>query len=91
MSDNKIPIPKDKIKTIKTSSAALSIGKNGITEALIKEIKLQLKKERILKIKIQKSLLEDLDRDRKSLAEEIVKKTDSTLLEIRGNTFVIYK
>ena len=91
MSSKKNMLPKEKIKAIKSGSAALSIGKKSLTGSVIEEIKKLLKKDKILKIKIQKSLLEETEYDRKSLAEKVVKKTDSVLLEIRGNTFIIYK
>ncbi|MHA1146379.1 MAG: YhbY family RNA-binding protein [Candidatus Helarchaeota archaeon] len=91
MSQKKIPFTKEKIKSVKTGPAILSIGKNGINEGLIKEIKIQLKKNKLIKIKIHKSILENPESDRVALAEKITSKTNSTLYETRGNTFIIYK
>ena len=58
MSSKKIPISKEKLKTVKSNPATISVGKNGITDGIIKEIKVTLKKNKIVKIKFQKSVLE---------------------------------
>lgn len=62
------------------------IGKNGLTEASINEIKKQLKKKKLIKIKLLKSI-----EDRKKLAKEIAEKTDSVLIESVGFVVVVYK
>ena len=57
MSKVKIPFSRDKLNAIKAAPAVLSVGKNGITENVIQEIKFYLKKNKILKLKFQKSIL----------------------------------
>lgn len=91
MTRNRPQFPRDRINEIRSAPAAISVGKNGITDNLVKEIQAQLKKSRILKIRFQKSILEDPQRDRAKLAGEIIEKTRSVLYEIRGNTIIIYK
>ncbi len=67
----------------------LNIGKNGITDGLIEEIKLQLKKKKIIKIKILKAALEK--NDRKMIAADVAQKTNSELVSQVGFVFVLKK
>lgn len=65
------------------------IGKEGITENLVTELKAQLKKRKMIKIKILGSILEKVNRN--DLAKVITEKTNSVLVELKGNTIVVYK
>ena len=66
----------------------IQIGKNGITEGVIEEIKSQIKKRKIVKIKFMKNT----DRENfKSKVEELANLTDSEIVEIRGFTVVLKK
>ena len=67
----------------------IQIGKRGITETLLTEIKSQLKKRGIIKIKILKSAKKDAKC--KDIADEIAKLTNSKLVDTRGNTFILSK
>jgi len=73
---------KEKIKT-------LQIGKNGVTENLLDEIKNQLKKHKILNIRILRSARKD--RSREIIAQEISERAKAKLVDIRGNTFILEK
>ncbi len=64
----------------------IQIGKSGITDSLIHEIKIQVRRQKILKIKILKSA-RTTDRDK--IAKEVAEKTNSRLLDVRGNTFTL--
>ena len=61
---------------------AIHVGKLGITESLIAELKLQLKKKRLIKVKILRGALDFKNKD--ELAEEIVKKTNALLVRKVG-------
>jgi RNA-binding protein YhbY len=65
------------------------IGKSGITDLLIEEIKSQLSKKSVVKIKINRGLFDkkDIKNVWKSLAEE----TSSTLVLARGNVGVLWQ
>ncbi len=65
------------------------IGKFGITPELLNEIEIQLKKKKIVKIKMLKNFVEN--RDRFGMAEQIAAKTNSELIDIRGFVIVLYK
>jgi RNA-binding protein len=65
------------------------IGKEGATTQLISEINNQLKKREMIKAKILKTALrEEKARD---IATKIATQTESTLIEVRGHTFMLYK
>ena len=69
--------------------AKIQIGKNGITPNLITQINNQLEKNKIVKIKALKSSL--ANKSMKEIVEEIVNKTNSTLVNSIGFTLTIYK
>ena len=63
---------------------SINIGKKGLTDSLVEEIKLKLRKQGMIKIKALKSL-----ENRKELAEELVDKTNSQLISKVGFVYVI--
>ncbi len=68
--------------------ATVQIGKGGITESVKKEIKEQLKKRKIIKIKF----LQNADRDNfKDKIEKLARDVNAEILEIRGFTAVLKK
>ncbi len=73
----------------KSLEPILRIGKSGLTENLIKEIKRQLKKRELIKIKLLKSAEER--ENRKKFAEEIAEKTGSELIYQVGFVVVLHK
>ncbi|RLI88147.1 MAG: RNA-binding protein [Candidatus Altiarchaeales archaeon] len=73
---------------MKQSTPQIQIGKSGITEPLIAEIKAQLKKRKILKVRILKSAR---TADRKEIAQEVAERAKADLLVVRGNTFTLSK
>ena len=62
------------------------IGKNGLTDASVLEVKKQLARKKLIKIKLLKSV-----EDRKLLAKQIAEKTDSEMIEAVGFIVVLYK
>jgi len=69
--------------------ATVRIGKNGITDHMLDEIKKQLKKRKIVKIKLLKSFVSG--NDKKKAIEDVISKTGSKLIRKIGGAFVIYK
>lgn len=69
----------DKIVTI-------NVGKNGVTENLIKEINLILEKRGIVKVKMLKNFrsMAFEQSDKKAIAEEIAGKVNGKLVDLRG-------
>lgn len=73
----------------KSLEPLIRIGKNGLTEGMIKEIRLMLSKKRMIKIKLLKAFI--AGKDKKQLAEEIAENTDSILVEQIGNIITLNK
>ncbi len=68
--------------------ATVQIGKEGVTEGVLNEIKAQLKKRKVIKIKF----LQNSDRENfKEKIESIAEQTNAKILEIRGFTAVLKK
>ena len=65
----------------------INIGKNGINENVIEEIKRQLKNNEIVKIRFSRNIASNND----EFLEEIVSNTKSKLIDVRGNVAVLYK
>lgn len=65
------------------------IGKNGVTPSLIEELTRQLKDNKLVKVKILKSALDEMPRD--EIARTLAAKTGSELIEVKGNTVVLFK
>jgi len=63
------------------------IGKQGVSESVIFEVKEQLKNQKVIKVKILKSAREEMDR--KEIAENVANSTGAKLVELRGNTFIL--
>lgn len=74
------------INRAKASHAEVRIGKKGITEEIINEIKKRLKNHKVVKIKIGI----EVD-DRKEFAKKIAELTEAKLIEVRGFTFILAK
>ena len=69
--------------------ALTHVGKNGITPRVIEEVKRQLKDNKLVKIKLLKSALET--KPREELARDLAEKTGAELIEVKGNTVVLFK
>ncbi|KPV62879.1 MAG: RNA-binding protein YhbY [Candidatus Bathyarchaeota archaeon BA2] len=65
------------------------VGKEGATPRIVNEISRQLEKKEVVKVRILKSALKD--EEAKSVASKIAEQTDSTLIEVRGHTLLLYK
>ncbi len=76
-------------KKAKTLEPILRIGKQGVTDNVIEEIKRHLKKKHLIKIKLLRSFTEN--NNKKSCADEISKKTVSEIIEMKGNTIVLFR
>ena len=69
--------------------ASTHVGKNGVTPSLIEELKRQLKDNKLIKVKLLKSAVEAMPRA--EMAKELAEKTGAELIEVKGNTVVLFK
>jgi len=65
------------------------IGKNGVTKTLIEQVVAQLKANKIVKLKVQKPMAESESIE--DIVNKILKASNSSLVNIKGRTFTIYK
>ncbi|HLC60179.1 MAG TPA: ribosome assembly RNA-binding protein YhbY [Candidatus Nanoarchaeia archaeon] len=73
----------------KTLEPIARIGKSGLSDSMIGEINKNLKKRKLIKIKLLKS---PVDREEKEkLIDSIVEKTHSQLIDSVGNIIVLYR
>ena len=76
-------------KRMASQSPTIRIGKAGITQGLVDEVSKQLDKRRVVKLRVLKSFL--AEKTVKDVAADLARKTGSTLVEVRGHTFVLYR
>ena len=79
---------KDLIDRIRHEPPKIRIGKNGITEGIIKEVNILLKRDQIVKIKCLQVIPNDATR---AIAENIAKLSKSEIADIRGKTFILIR
>lgn len=65
------------------------VGKEGATPQIQNEICRQLEKKKMVKVKMLKTALKD--EEAKNVASKIAQQTESTLIDVRGHTFILYK
>ncbi len=84
---------KDKLYELKADASQLkpimNIGKNGITDPVVEELKKHLKANRMIKVKLLRSSREE--KDTSLIAAELAQATASQIIEIRGNSVVLYR
>ncbi len=81
----KVDIQKLRAQATETE-ITLWVGKNGITDSIIEELKDQLRSKRLVKVKILKNALERVPRNR--IARDLEEKSGATLVETRGGVAV---
>jgi RNA-binding protein len=69
------------------NAMTINIGKSGVNDNVIEEIKRQLKANEIVKLKFAKNIARDKDK----YIDDIVTQTKAKLIDVRGHVAVIYK
>lgn len=69
------------------SALTINVGKAGVTENLIEEVRRQLKANELIKVRIARTVASQ----KESYITEIVEKTNSKLIDLRGNVAIIFK
>ena len=78
---------KEKKKIASGLEATVRMGKAGVTAALIEEIKGQIKKKDMVKVKLLGTRREET----KLIATELAERCNAELVEVRGNTVSLWK
>lgn len=76
-------------KKAKLLKPAVWIGKSGITESVIEEINKQVKKKRLIKVKLLNSYVKE--RNKKEAAREIAERSNTTIMDQVGFVVVLSK
>ena len=82
-----LALSKKEIMNEARSAMTINIGKSGVNDNVIEEIKRQLKANQIVKLRFARSVAKDKD----DLISNIVENTKSQLIDVRGHVAVIYK
>jgi len=69
------------------STTTLQVGKAGVNEKVIKEIKRQLKDKELVRIRFARSIASK----KETYINEIIRKTNAKLIDLRGNVAIIFK
>lgn len=69
--------------------STVQIGKNGLTDSVVKEIKKQLKMNSLVKVKFLRSSLEEMDK--KEMARLVAAKTGARLVHFVGLVATLYE
>ena len=83
-----MPEKKTKKELVKKGSEirpTVHVGKEGLTEGIVEEIKTQIKRNKVVKVRVLPAA--DLDKD--ELAEELALKTGAKCVETRGFTILM--
>jgi RNA-binding protein len=74
---------------LKDEKPTIWIGKEGLTPQLSSEIEKQLSKNKMLKVKILKSALQQ--ETAKTIAAKAAEEAGAALVEVRGHVFILYR
>lgn len=66
------------------------VGKNGITEATLEEMRRHLKQDKLVKVRLLPAATEGGANDQDQ-AEALAQQSGATLIEVRGHTAVYFK
>lgn len=74
---------------LKDEKPTIWIGKDGLTTQISVEIEKQLNKNRMLKVKILRSAIQQ--ETAKSIATKAAEDAEAALVEVRGHVFILYR
>ena len=73
-----------------TLDVTLHVGKNGVNDATVAELDAQLKKKKLVKVRLLQTATEGGAEDQ-GQAQRLAEGTRSTLIEVRGHTAVYFR
>tara|TARA_Y100000310_G_C20683467_1_gene817493 strand:- start:1313 stop:1567 length:255 start_codon:yes stop_codon:yes gene_type:complete len=80
---------KELMEFVHNSTPVMILGKGGLTDNIIKDLKQHLKNKKLIKVKLLKSFVEG--KNKKDLFNEIAERTDSELVHKIGFVIVLEK
>ena len=79
--------PKKELMNRSLSTITINIGKSKINDSVLDEIKRQLKENEVIKLRFSKGI----SGEKQNYITEIIEKSNSKLIDFRGNVAVIFK
>lgn len=76
---------KELVKMGSTLDPTVHVGKEGLTEGIVKEVKTQIKRHKLVKVRV----LPAADMDKNAVAEELAQKTGAKVVDTRGFTVLL--
>jgi RNA-binding protein len=70
-------------------SAELQVGKAGLSDGFVDEVDRQLAREDLVKLRVLRSAAAETGPE--ATGEELAERLDAHLIEVRGNTVVLYR
>ena len=83
-----MPVKKTKKESVRMGSEidpTVHVGKEGLTEGIVQEVKAQLKRSKLIKVKVLPAAGQDKD----EVAEELAARTGAKVVETRGFTVLL--
>jgi len=74
---------------LSTEKPTIWIGKEGASSQILNEIARQLERREMVKVKVLKSAIKEEETGK--IASRIAEQTESTLIDVRGHTIILYK
>ena len=68
----------------------LRIGRSGLSDAMYEELDAQLSSRKVVKVKMNKGLIEERA-DRRTVFEEIAERVNAILVDARGNVAIYWR
>lgn len=82
---------RERLKERRRGKVDIRIGKKGVTESLLEEVRRRLEKQGVVKVKVLKSARAEPGFNREEFAEEVARAVGGVLREVKGYTFIIVK
>jgi RNA-binding protein len=82
-----LTLSKKELMNRSLSATTINIGKAGINDNVIEEIKRQLKAGEVVKLRFAKNV----SSEKETYITQIVEKSNAKLIDLRGNVAVIFK
>ena len=74
---------------LKYEGPTIWVGKDGFSPQVLNEVEKQLSKQKMLKIRILKTALQE--ETAQTIASRIAQQTNAALVEVRGHVFILYR
>ena len=68
----------------------IRIGRSGLSDAMFEELNAQLSSRKVVKVKMNKGLIEERA-DRRTVFEEIAERVNAILVDARGNVAIYWR